>query len=73
MQSAKQSTQGEAAVAAWSEALQQTSTGRRWRVLSEQIAAGHEPCFSSDRRYTCGEPDCPWRDECRTLRATWRI
>lgn len=47
------------------------ATRHRWQILTEQIRTGHEPCFQTDRRHTCGETDCRWRAECRPSRADW--
>lgn len=49
-----------------------TGTRRRWQVLFDQLQAGHEPCFQTDRRHACPEAGCPWRAECGALRAEWR-
>jgi hypothetical protein len=47
------------------------ATRRRWQILTEQMRSGHEPCFQTERRHTCGEDRCGWRAECRTARADW--
>lgn len=47
------------------------ATRHRWRILEEQIRTGHEPCFQTERRHTCGEAACAWRGECLFTRADW--
>ena len=37
-----------------------------------QLRNGGDPCYLSDKRYTCGEK-CEWSQECRQLRAKWTI
>jgi len=48
-----------------------TGSARRWEIWAQQAAAGRRPCFAGEQRFTCDEADCPWRDECRDLRAEW--
>lgn len=48
-----------------------TGSARRWEIWAQQAAAGRRPCFGGEQRFTCNEADCPWRDECRDLRAEW--
>ncbi|MFO7551816.1 MAG: hypothetical protein R6W80_10440 [Haliea sp.] len=48
-----------------------TGSARRWDIWAQQAAAGKRPCFASEQRFTCSEANCPWRDECRDLRAEW--
>lgn len=48
-----------------------TGSARRWDIWARQAAAGKRPCFASELRFTCTETDCPWREECRGLRAEW--
>ena len=47
-------------------------TRRRYAIWAKQVAAGHEPCFGTSSRLVCAEADCPYRMECRSLRAPWR-
>lgn len=35
-----------------------------------QLRHGKEPCFATEKRYSCDEP-CEWSRECRKLRAHW--
>lgn len=35
-----------------------------------QKERGDEPCFSTDKRYSCKE-QCEWRNDCLKLRAVW--
>lgn len=35
-----------------------------------QLRHGKEPCFASEKRFSCKEP-CEWSRECRRLRAHW--
>lgn len=39
-------------------------------VRNIQIHRGGEPCFSTEKRYSCKE-DCEWSRSCRKLRAVW--
>ncbi len=39
-------------------------------VRNIQILRGIEPCFSTEKRYSCVE-DCEWSRSCRKLRAVW--
>lgn len=55
----------------------QLGTGRypRYSLIPSEIRAmqrqrGEEPCFSTDKRYTCSE-ECELRKECLKLRAVW--
>jgi hypothetical protein len=50
----------------------ENTTRRRWAILRMQLEQGHEPCFSTDKRYACTDHACPWQNECRALRAEWR-
>lgn len=43
----------------------------RWQILRVQIECGHEPCFQTDRRHACAEPQCRWHERCVTMRADW--
>lgn len=47
------------------------ATQHRWRILTEQMREGHEPCFQTERRHMCGVTGCRWRAECLSLRADW--
>lgn len=49
-----------------------SATSRRWAVWQLQMARGHRSCFATPERFFCTENDCPFRDECRHLRADWR-
>lgn len=64
-------TPSQAAPRAGFDTGQTLTTRERWRILHEQIAAGQEPCFRSDRRYQCGDLDCRWRARCQSMRAQW--
>ncbi|MBX6419744.1 MAG: hypothetical protein IRZ06_01885 [Nevskia sp.] len=46
-------------------------TARRWAIWLKQMAAGHEPCFGTEDRYTCADTGCPYRAECLRSRADW--
>jgi len=35
-----------------------------------QMKRGGEPCFLSDKRYSCSEV-CEWSDACKKLKAVW--
>ena len=39
-------------------------------IRAIQKQRGEEPCYSTDKRYTCKE-DCEWRVSCQKLRAVW--
>ncbi|WP_157662698.1 hypothetical protein [Sulfuriferula sp. AH1] len=45
------------------------SKGQLIRIM--QLQYGDEPCFATDKRYTCTEL-CEWGRECRKLVAQWR-
>lgn len=45
------------------------SRGQIIRIM--QLQRGDEPCFATDKRYTCTEL-CEWGKECRKLVAQWR-
>lgn len=45
---------------------------RRWTVWQRQVRAGHVPCFGTPERFFCSDADCPFRGECRGLRASWQ-
>ncbi len=45
------------------------SKGQLIRLM--QLQHGNEPCFATDKRYTCTEL-CEWGRECRKLVAQWR-
>lgn len=47
-------------------------TADRWEIWSLQAEQGIEPCFATERRFTCTDTQCPWRDECLGLQAEWR-
>jgi Protein of unknown function (DUF2934) len=40
-------------------------------VRAIQRVSQHLTCFRSDRFQSCGESDCPWKNECRKLIAVW--
>lgn len=40
-------------------------------VHALQTARGEETCFRTEKRWSCTEPDCEWRRECRRLMAEW--
>lgn len=52
--------------------LQQHSDNSSQKMLIRAIQKqrGEEPCFSTDKRYTCNEA-CEWRTSCQKLRAVW--
>jgi len=37
----------------------------------QKSALKHHPCFQSEKRISCDEPDCQWREQCLKLVATW--
>lgn len=39
-------------------------------IRAMQRQRGEEPCFSTDKRYSCADP-CDWRKDCVKLRAVW--
>lgn len=39
-------------------------------VRATQMQQGHEPCYLTDKRYTCDEI-CEWSASCKMLRAVW--
>ncbi|MDP2963777.1 MAG: hypothetical protein Q8N54_13545 [Sulfurimicrobium sp.] len=39
-------------------------------IRKTQSLRGNEPCFASDKSDDCAEI-CPWRRECRKLKAAW--
>lgn len=41
------------------------------QIRSIQIARADEPCFGTNKRYTCTEV-CEWSTECRKLVAQWK-
>jgi len=43
---------------------------RNMLVRAMQKQQGHEPCFSTDKRYACNEL-CEWSADCKKLRAVW--
>jgi len=47
-------------------------TARKWQIRAMQLQMGMEPCFSTEYRHVCRDTDCPWRDQCKVLRAEWR-
>jgi hypothetical protein len=51
----------------------QSSRHRRYQVWAAQQDSGMEPCFATPRRFVCDEQGCPWRDECLSLRAEWKL
>ena len=46
------------------------STSPKSIIRAIQIQRGEEPCFSTDKRYSCKE-QCEWRNSCLKLRAVW--
>ena len=40
-------------------------------VRAIQIQRGEKPCFLTDKRYTCKDDMCEWRESCRKLVAVW--
>lgn len=50
-------------------AIPTTSQTQLIRLI--QLRSGREPCYLSDKRYSCTEM-CEWSAECRKLRAKWR-
>ncbi len=41
-------------------------------IRIEQTLGGHEPCFLTEVRLSCGEMDCQLRARCCRLVAVWR-
>lgn len=41
-------------------------------VRALQTARGDESCFRSERRLTCREFSCEWREDCCRLVAIWQ-
>lgn len=39
-------------------------------IRAMQRQRGAEPCFCTDKRYSCAE-QCEWRKDCLKLRAEW--
>ncbi len=39
-------------------------------IRTIQVLRGEEPCFSTDKRFSCTD-ECEWRQSCRKLRAVW--
>jgi len=46
------------------------SSSRKVLIRAIQKQRGQEPCFLTDKRYTCDEV-CEWRENCQKLRAVW--
>jgi hypothetical protein len=46
------------------------NSSQKMLVRAIQRRRGEEPCFSTDKRYTCHEV-CEWRTSCQKLRAVW--
>ncbi len=40
-------------------------------IRQQQHLAEHEPCFATDKRYSCREYKCLWRGDCVKLIAAW--
>jgi len=40
-------------------------------VREIQKATAHRPCFQTENRNFCEEPECQWRAECRKLIVVW--
>jgi len=49
-----------------------TYTTQTHRIRTIQLQRGVEPCFLTEKRYTCSEI-CEWSQECRKLRAQWKL
>ena len=47
-----------------------TITSQKMLIRAIQKQRGEEPCFSTDKRYTCHET-CEWCASCQKLRAVW--
>ena len=47
-------------------------TSQTQRIRTIQLQRGLEPCFVTEKRYTCSEI-CEWSQECRKLRAQWKL
>ena len=45
-------------------------TSQTQLIRNIQLLSGKDPCFSSEKRYSCTET-CEWSKECRKLRAQW--
>ena len=48
------------------------SASEKLLVRAIQRQRGEEPCFSTDKRYTCREK-CEWRTSCQKLKAVWLL
>lgn len=46
------------------------NTSQKMLIRAIQKQRGEEPCFSTDKRYTCHEV-CEWSGSCQKLRAVW--
>lgn len=46
------------------------NTSQKMLIRTIQKQRGEEPCYSTDKRYTCNEI-CEWRGSCQKLRAVW--
>lgn len=49
-----------------------SATARRWLIWLRQVETAGEPCFATERRYTCAKRGCEYRDECMSMRAEWQ-
>ena len=41
------------------------------RIRRLQLQVGEEPCFRTEKRYTCRDQDCRFSAECRRRVASW--
>jgi hypothetical protein len=51
---------------------QRGSTSEKLLVRAIQRQRGLEPCFATDKRYTCRE-ECEWCASCQKLKAVWLL
>lgn len=45
-------------------------SSEKFQILAIQKQRGAEPCFLTDKRYSCNEI-CEWSASCKKLRAVW--
>jgi len=46
------------------------NTSQKMLIRAIQKHRGEEPCFSTDKRYSCNAV-CEWHTSCQKLRAEW--
>jgi hypothetical protein len=47
-----------------------SNSSQKMLIRAIQKERGQEPCFLTDKRYSCDEV-CEWRESCQKLRAVW--